>query len=154
MNDILRQQLLKTKNVAFYNESGKQIIKEELNDQTTLIVKQKDFSSKTEDLLLFTFEDYLVHPFSGFDFHQKFNNGINIPLTVMQGRVLRTVGKMYYIDVRGFYMNTKRCVHCLKEEDCNPICKDCFKAFNVNDIEEVTWKGYVPIKSIKEMVNI
>ena len=54
---------------------------------------------------------------------------------------------MYFIKVRGFYFKSKQCVHCLKEEDSNPVCKDCFKTLNVNDIEDIEWTGYVPIKS-------
>lgn len=149
MNEYIKGQLRKTKAVSFYDKEGKQVFPQDLNDQTVLIVKQKNFNSNTEDLLLFTFEDYLIKPFEGFDFHIKFNKGINIPLKVMQGRIIRTVGKMYYIKVRGFYFKSDTCVHCLKKEDSNPICNDCFKKFNVNDIEDITWEGYVPIKSIK-----
>ena len=154
MNEYIKEQLKKTKAASFYDKNGKQISLNNLNDQTVLIIKQKDYDSKKEDLMLFTFEDYLVKPFENFDFHIKFNKGINIPLTVMQGRIIRTVGKMYYVKLRGFYFKSDHCIHCLKEEDSNPICLDCFKNINVNDIEDVTWEGYVPIKSIKEMIEL
>ncbi len=154
MNPIIREQLLKTKAVSFYTEDNKQILKAELQNQTKLIVKQKNFSDPTEDLMLFTFKDYLIHPFEGFDFHEKFNKGRCIPLSVMQGRIIRTVGKMYYIKVKGFYMETNKCFHCLKQGNYKSVCSDCFKQLNVLDIEDITWEGYVPIKSIEEMVNI
>lgn len=147
MNEFIKEQLKKTKAVSFYDKDDNQISKDELDDQTVLVIKQKDFNNNQEDLLLFTFEDYLIKPFSDFDFHEKFNGGINIPLKVMQGRIIKTVGKMYFIKVRGFYFKSKQCVHCLKEEDSNPVCKDCFKTLNVNDIEDIEWTGYVPIKS-------
>ncbi|WP_300924666.1 hypothetical protein [uncultured Clostridium sp.] len=149
MNEYIEEQLKKTKTVSFYNKDGKQITLDNLKDKTYLIIKQKDFSNKQEDLLLFTFEDYLIKPFNGFDFHEKFNRGINIPLKVMQGRILRTVGKMYYIKVKGFYFKNDTCIHCLKKEESNPVCLDCFKALNVNDIEDIEWEGYVPQKSCK-----
>lgn len=138
MNNFIKEQLRKTKAASFYTKEGKQISINNLDDQTVLIIKHKDFENKSEDLMLFTFEDYLVSPFDGFDFHTKFNKGINIPLTVMQGRIVRTVGKMYYLKLRGFYFKSDRCVHCLKDEPSNPVCKDCFTSINVNDIEEVT----------------
>ena len=72
----------------------------------------------------------------------------------MQGKIVRTVGKMYYIKVKGFYFKTNKCVHCLKNEESNPVCKDCFKKLNVNDIEEITWEGYVPQKGCKEIIEI
>lgn len=154
MNEYIKEQLKKTKAVSFYDKNEKQISINNLNDQTVLIVKEKNFENKSEDLMLFTFEDYLVKPFDNFDFHIKFNKGINIPLNVMQGRIIRTIGKMYYLNLRGFYFKSDRCVHCLKEIPSDPICSDCFKTINVNDIEEVTWEGYVPIKSIKEIIEL
>lgn len=138
MNDLIKEQLLKTRAVSFYDKENKQVRINDINEDSVLIVKQKNFSIKNEDLVLFTFEDYLIKPFSGFDFHEKFNKGINIPLKVMQGRIIRTVGKMYYIKVRGFYFQSKECVHCLKKEDSNPVCNMCFKQLNVNDIEDIT----------------
>ena len=88
MNEFIKEQLKKTKAVSFYDKDDNQISKDELDDQTVLIIKQKDFNNNQEDLLLFTFEDYLIKPFSDFDFHEKFNGGINIPLKVMQGRII------------------------------------------------------------------
>lgn len=149
MNEYIEEQLKKARAVSFYDKDGNQISLDNLSDQTYLIVKQKDFSKKQDEVLLFTFEDYLIKPFSGFDFHEKFNRGINIPLKVMQGKIIRTVGKMFYIKAKGFYFKSNYCVHCLREEPGNPLCNECFKTLNVNDIEDIEWEGYVPQKSVK-----
>ena len=154
MNEYIREKLKKTKNVYFYDENNNQISINELDDQLHLIIKQKDFSVNKDNLKLFTFEDYLINPYEGFDFHIRFNNGINIPLKVMQGYIIKEVGKMYYIKVKGFYFKSNQCIHCLKEELSNPICINCFTKFNVNDIEDITWEGYVPKKGIKEIVDL
>lgn len=146
MNSFLEEQLKKTKQVTFYNEDNIPISKDELKDQNILIIKSKDFKPKE---YLFTFESYLVNPFEGFDFHIKFNKGNNIPLKVMQGTILKTVGKMYYIKVRGYYYQTDRCNHCFKSIKCNSICIDCLKKFNINDVEDIIWEGFIPIKSCK-----
>lgn len=45
----------------------------------------------------FVFKDYIVHPFAGFDFHDKFNKGIAPPDLVMYGCILKETEKMYYI---------------------------------------------------------
>lgn len=154
MNELIKEQLLKTKCVSFYDKEGQQVPFNEIDKQDTLIVKPKKPRASSDSLLLFTFEDYLIKPFSGFDFHERFNKGINIPLKVMQGKIIRTIGKMYYIKVKGFYFKTNQCVHCLKNEESNPVCKDCFRKLNVNDIEEITWEGYVPQKGCKEVIEI
>lgn len=149
MDKYLKEQLLKVKNVSFYNKD-KLLDINDLDKYNEFIIKSKDFTN-TDNNLLFTFENYLIHPFEGFDFHIKFNKGINIPFNIMQGKIIKTVGKMYYLKLKGFFVKTDICVHCLKKEDSNPLCKTCFKKFNVNDIEDVTWEGYVPIKGIKEI---
>ncbi len=145
MNNFLNNQLQKTTQVSFYKKDGTLLSKSELKDQDILIIKAKDYK---ENIKLFTFQTYLINPFEGFDFHVKFNKGKNIPLKVMQGQILKTVGKMYYIKVKGYYYQTDRCNHCFKSINCNSICSDCLKKFNVNDVEEITWEGFVPIKSV------
>ena len=146
MNNFLYNQLQKTTQVSFYKKDGTVLSKSDLKDQDVLIIKAKDYK---ENIKVFTFQSYLINPFEGFDFHIKFNKGKNIPLKVMQGTILRTVGKMYYIKVKGYYYKTDRCNHCFKSINCNSICPDCLKKFNVNDVEEITWEGFVPIKSCK-----
>lgn len=46
------------------------------------------------------FKDYIIHPFEGFDFHDKFNNGVAPPERVMYGCILKETEKMYYLKVR------------------------------------------------------
>ena len=154
MNELIEEQLKKTKAVSFYNKENKQVSINEIRDETVLLIREKNYSDPKEDLVLFTFKDYLIKPFENFDFHEKFNKGKIIPLKIMQGRIIRTVGKMYYIKVRGYYIKTDYCLHCLKKNIIGPTCSDCFKVLNVNDVEEIEWEGFVLISSIEEIVRL
>lgn len=147
MNELIKEQLKDLKNVSFYTEDKKEILLEELDNYNTFIVEKNE--NKQEQEYLFIFDKYLIQPFSTFDFHEKFNKGKIIPLTIMEGKIIREVGKMYYIKVHGYYCQSNYCVHCLKEGFYNPVCNDCFKKLNVNEIEQITWEGFVPIKSVQ-----
>lgn len=144
MNKFIQEELSKTRNVSFTDERGNEI--ENLDDVQEIYIRPKNGSYNEE--YIFTFADYLIQPFSGFDFNVKFNKGKNIPLKVMKGKIIRTVGKMYYIKVSGYYQKTNKCNHCLKEQVCDSICKECYEKLHICEIENVTWEGFVPIKSI------
>lgn len=98
MNNTIKQQLEMLKTLDFqvdgkpskeFPESFSDIIF--LKTNTTNLV---DTSEKT-----FIFEDYIIKPFEGFDFHKKFNKNIPPPAKIMQGQIIRETEKMYYIKV-------------------------------------------------------
>lgn len=54
-------------------------------------------SSGTE--LKVIFEDYIVHPFEGFTFHEQWNNGIPPCERVMFGKKTKETKGMYYFEL-------------------------------------------------------
>ena len=55
--------------------------------------EQKTFTVKV------IFADYFVRPFPGFDFHEKWNNGIPPHDTTMYGNILKETNGMWYMEV-------------------------------------------------------
>lgn len=53
----------------------------------------------------FSFEKYIVQPYEGFDFHDKFNKGVAPPEQVMQGYVVKETEKMYYLKLHSSLSN-------------------------------------------------
>lgn len=54
--------------------------------------------AKKEDIeVKIVFEDYFVTGFPGFDFHEKYNNGVYPYSKVMYGKVLKETEKMFYL---------------------------------------------------------
>lgn len=51
--------------------------------------------SKSADEVRVVFEDYIIKPFVGFDFHDKFNNGVPPYSKVMYGKITKETEKMY-----------------------------------------------------------
>ena len=60
----------------------------------------EDVSEKT-----FSFESYIVKPYAGFDFHDKFNKGIAPPEQVMNGFIVKETEKMYYLKLHSNLTN-------------------------------------------------
>lgn len=147
MNKIIEQELKGLRNVEFLDEEMNAV--SDIQNNSTFYIRAK--SGAIEEKYIFTFADYLVKPFSTFDFHEKFNQGRIIPLKVMQGKIDRVVGKMYYIKAQGYAIQTSKCSHCLNLGNFgDSICDSCKKALNVEYISQVKWEGFVPIKSIEK----
>ena len=68
-----------------------------------IIFFKKDNEIGTEDTIKVVFEDYMVHPYSGFTFNDKFNGGICPFERTMYGNLIRDTEKMYY-----FKLHTER----------------------------------------------
>lgn len=67
---------------------------------TEIIFSDKKVVAQDEPkLLTVVFEQYIVHPYGTFDFHDKFNNGIAPPEATMQGVILKETEKMLYLNV-------------------------------------------------------
>lgn len=98
---------------------------------------------------IFIFEDYIIKPFQGFDFHDKFNKGNPPPFKVMTGEILKETDKMYYLTCKAIIATTKYCVHCLKPQVVKYLCNDCSKLYK--NIESIVWVGWIPKKSVKIM---
>ena len=45
------------------------------------------------------FADYMINPFPGFDFNEKFNKGINPPERTMYGKIIKETEKMYMLEL-------------------------------------------------------
>ena len=102
MNNILKSQLETLKVIP---HSVDNIITEEMPLDFKEIVWNKTSVNnipKQNPLTIehtFIFENYIVKPFKGFDFHDKFNRGVPPPSLIMKGFIIKESEKMYYIDV-------------------------------------------------------
>lgn len=52
-------------------------------------------TSSNGDKVRVTFMDYIIKPFEGFDFHEKWNNNIPPPSKVMFGEIVEERERMY-----------------------------------------------------------
>ena len=99
MNSILKEQL-KILNQLTHSVDG--IPGKDIPDDFNEVVFNRtcnlELKSTQKEQATFIFEKYIVKPFEGFDFHDKFNNGIAPPDIVMGGTVERETEKMYYIN--------------------------------------------------------
>ena len=86
-SQIIQNQLNKLKNEILFSEEDNKIIFYQRNSNIKI------------DQIKVTFEDYIIKPFEGFDFHQKFNN--NQPPTdkIMYGNIIKETEKMFYFDI-------------------------------------------------------
>ena len=55
--------------------------------------EQKTFTVKV------VFVDYFIAPFKGFDFHEKWNNGVPPYSMIMYGNILKETNGMYYMEL-------------------------------------------------------
>lgn len=101
MNDCLREQLDKLKTLDFQVDGMS--MKEIPESFSEIVFKSKNGNdANIEKTYTFTFERYIVFPFKGFDFHDKFNKGIAPPDLVMNGTIVKQTEKMYYINAYTF----------------------------------------------------
>jgi hypothetical protein len=97
MNDILRKQLdlLVDREKIIDGKSEK-----EIPDSFSEIVFKKQITVKSNFEIKVIFADYIVKPFPGFDFHDKFNGGIAPPNKKMFGKIIKETEKMYKFDLQ------------------------------------------------------
>lgn len=101
-------------------------------------------------------------PTSTFDFHDKWNNGIPMPLRVMQGVVLQETKGMVKMKLHGVAQQTARCMKCGRQLT-HPVSvkygigPECGGHYHIDpdgmsleeikkQIQQITWTGWV-IKS-------
>lgn len=115
---------------------------------------------------------YMTEPAtSSFDFQDKWNNGIPMPLCIMQGEVIKETRGMYYMNLNGKAEHTTKCLVCgrnltnavSKLYGIGPECSDKVgiirieseeeakeKLKHINEqIDNITWEGWVIRSSIK-----
>lgn len=98
MNNILKDQLNLLKTLEFQVDGKPSKDFPESFSEVVFLRTTKqilDTSLKT-----IKFESYIVTPYEGFDFHDKFNKGIAPPEQVMQGFIIKETEKMYYLKVK------------------------------------------------------
>lgn len=61
------------------------------------------------------FEDYFITGFPGFDFHEKFNNGVYPFDKVMYGKIVKETEKMYFFELHTETSDKKWCGWCPKK---------------------------------------
>lgn len=120
-----------------------------------------------------TVKKYMTEPAtSTFDFQDKWNNGIPMPLCIMQGEVIKETRGMYYMNLQGKAEPTSKCLVCGKTLT-NPIsklygvgpeCSDKIGLIRIESeeeakeklkhimeqIEDISWEGWVIKSAIKE----
>lgn len=75
------------------------------------------FFNKNEKNELFkvTFENYIINPFPGFDFHEKWNKGIKPCEKIMYGRIVGETKGMYQFDLHSKSNDKTWCGWCPKK---------------------------------------
>ncbi len=71
----------------------------ETNGKVSIVFHSGVRKDIPNEKLTVAFEKYFVDGYSGFDFHDKFNNGISPPEYVMYGKIERETEKMYVLDL-------------------------------------------------------
>ena len=97
MNEILKRQIQKLIATYPFKIDGRQ--EKDLPKSFSSIVFLRDGSVKRESEIRVTFENYFITGFPGFDFHDKWNNGIAPFDKVMYGKILKETEKMYYFEL-------------------------------------------------------
>lgn len=120
-----------------------------------------------------TVKKYMTEPAtSTFDFQDKWNNGVPMPLCVMQGTVIKETRGMVYMNLEGVAEATCNCSVCGRKLD-NPISKlygigpECSEKIGLIRIESeeeakekyneisshlvnIKWEGWIIRSAIKE----
>lgn len=124
-----------------------------------------------------TVKKYMTEPAtSTFDFQDKWNNGVPMPLCIMQGEVIKETRGMYYMILHGKAEPIARCLVCGKTLT-NPISKlygigpECSEKVGLirieseddakeklkhimEQIDDISWSGWVIKSAIKEWEEI
>ena len=143
MSSIIKEQLDLLKNNSFEVDGKKLDYIPDTFNSITFFKTNKNINKIAEKM--FIFKDYMIIPFDGFDFNEKFNKGINPPLKIMFGEVLKETDKMYYIKAHGKCITTSCCSHCLTYGTVNLLCSKCLE--DLGDINNIVWQGWTPKKS-------
>ena len=120
-----------------------------------------------------TVKKYMTEPAtSTFDFQDKFNNGIPMPLCIMQGKVTKETRGMFHMELEGKAEATTKCLCCgitltnpiSKLYGIGPECSEKVGLIRIESEEEakeklkelsthisnIKWTGWVIKSAIKE----
>ena len=95
MNKIIMDQLNMMKTLEFQVDGKPSKDFPEFFNEVTFKKTTKDIVDTREKQ--FVFADYILHPYPGFDLHEKFNKGIIPPEQIMQGQIVKETERMYCI---------------------------------------------------------
>lgn len=101
MTKIIDEQLEKLK--QYVCEVDGKTTSQLTEDFSTVTFRDKSVKSevkKDTNEVSVVFEDYIIHPYPGFDFHEKFNKGIAPSNRMMSGIVLKETEKMLYMSLQ------------------------------------------------------
>ena len=145
----------------------------EIEDYTWTKVKKMEVGTSYK----ITVKKYMTEPAtSTFDFQDKWNNGVPMPLCIMQGKVIKETRGMYYMNLHGKAEPTSKCLVCGKTLT-NPISKlygigpECSEKVGIirieseeeskeklkhimEQIDDISWTGWVIKSAIKEWEEI
>lgn len=98
INSIIKEQLVML-SVLDYEVDGKKVdvIPDKFNEIVFKSNNNKIIDTSEKQVI---FEEYIIKPFPGFDFHKKFNKNIAPPSKIMFGFILKETEKMYYFKLR------------------------------------------------------
>ena len=143
MNSTIRRQLEALKSLEFLVDG---IPSTDIPDSfSTITFKQSSSATTANEKVNVIFENYILKPFEGFDFHDKFNKGIAPQFKYMTGEILKKTEKMYFFKLQPAIVETKVCAHCFKPGDFKPLCKECAEKFK--ELDKIYWCGWCPRKS-------
>lgn len=120
-----------------------------------------------------TVKKYMTEPAtSTFDFQDKWNNSVPMPLCIMQGEVIKETRGMYYMNLQGKAEHTSKCLCCgraltnpvSKLYGIGPECSDKIGLIRIESeeeakeklkhimeqIDDISWEGWVIKSAIKE----
>ena len=112
MNSILRKQL------DLLNNRDKLVdgkLSANIPNSFSEIIFKRQIIAKSDFEIKVTFADYIVKPFDGFDFHEKFNNGTPPPHKKMFGKIVKETEKMYKFDLQTETGSDRWCGWCPKK---------------------------------------
>ena len=93
MSDTVRQQLEKCKNLQYIIDDDPN--KDDFKNFNHIVFSKRDLNLN-KNMVKVIFANYIVNPYNGFDFHEKFNNGIPPYSTTMYGTIDKETEKMLY----------------------------------------------------------
>lgn len=149
------------------------INKKSLDTTTTHCSSPNLIEMQIDSKYTISVKKYMNEPSTvSFDFMEKFNNNIPMPLSIMTGEVLKETRGMYYMKLHGKAEPSVKCICCgrtlkNKVSMLYGIGPECGRHFNINPFEteeelnehfqelkemisNITWEGWVIKKAIKE----
>lgn len=154
MNPFIQQQLAQVKNNMVQIDS-KFICLNDISGKEKEIIFSKRFNQIDYNCdYLFVFHNSVIKSMNlrdGYNNQQIYEPFI--PLKIMRGRIVAVENNSYLLHLRGIKLKTESCLHCLRFGEYETLCQECQDKLN-QDIENITWRGYVCKFDIKKMEKI